>query len=167
MSSEKRKVRFNAVDAIVLAAILLVVAGVCYQLFGAKVQNITAPKVKLSFVATVYNARWEVVESILAEDFNARPAQMVAGNGFVPDAYVTGAAYQNSVSTVESPDGGLMVSEDPRLYDVTFTMEAEIPNDAAIIKVGAQEVRIGKGFVIKTRTVEIGSQVNSLTLSDK
>ena len=164
MSSEKRKVRFNIVDAIVLAAILLVVAGVCYQLFGTKVQSITAPKVKLSFVATVYNARWEVVESMMEEKF---PAQMVAGNGFVPDAYVTGATYKNSISTVESPDGGLMVSEDPRLYDVTFTMEAEIPNDAAIIKVGAQEVRIGKGFVIKTRTVEIGSLVNSLTLSDK
>ncbi|MCL2085099.1 MAG: DUF4330 domain-containing protein [Oscillospiraceae bacterium] len=163
MSTEKRAPRFNIVDALVLAAVLLVAAGVCYQLFSAQVAKLAAPKVKLSFVATSYNVRWEYVESLLKEQM---PDKMVAGNSIVPDALVTGISYRNSVVQVDLPDGTVGATEDPVRFDVTFTMEAVIPSDNAILKVGAQEVRVGKQFIIKTKTIELAGMVTRLSTQD-
>ncbi len=162
MEKMKSKARFNIVDGLVLLAVLIALGAVSYKLFHQQVSNIVAPKVKMTVVAKVRGAQ----DYHFTAANQQLPAQLVAGNALIPDAYIVAVKKEPYVIQNNTADGRVVDAVDPTKFDLVFTIEAIIPKDAAVYKIGPQEIRVGKGYIVKTNVFEVNANIYEMSYVD-
>jgi len=94
----------NLVDLFCLLVIALLLLGVGWKLLGPQVQEAVAPQTKMTTTFRIrgayeYTLRWLGHNELVGE-------QLIMGNGYIVDAYVTGLTYEPFVRqepTAEAP----------------------------------------------------------------
>lgn len=148
----------NVVDLFVFLAVLLVIGGVGWRIFGAKIAEVTAPTVKMTMTARVRGASPQQ----FAEMTKNIPAQLVSGNELVSGAYLIKAESQPYIVQIPTADGRIVDAVDPTRVDVIFTIEAQVTSSINT-KIGTQEVRAGRTFTVKTKHIEHIGVIETLT----
>jgi len=151
----------NVVDLFVLLAVLLIVGGVGWRIFGNQIAEVTAPTVKMTMIARVRAASPQQY----AEMCKNVPAQLVSGNDLVSGAYLIKAESEPYIVQISTDDGRLVDAVDPTRIDVIFTIEAQVTS-GTVTKIGTQEVRAGRTFTVKTKYIEHIAVIETLTFDD-
>ena len=153
--------KINIVDLIVLILLVLIVAVVGLKLLG---KNGTLPgasgsSAKITYTVQVNGVYPEVYEN-LREYVEQEGGDQLMASGNMLSGYVVGVMsrpHDNSVS-IHSATGALVLPMSDDLLDLTFTIEATVPN-RDLNEVGTQEVRIGKSHTVKTTHFELNNGV--------
>ena len=152
--------KFNLVDAIVVFLILVIIVAIGYKVISSKVAASkaleeetvvdafdTAPHLIYDVVCA--NIPVEVAEAFEQQMELPMAERQVMNGGAPVNGYITAC-------TVE-PD-----ALDSDLCKVYFTIEAIFEEKDGIASVGTQEVRIGKGHIVKTYNIETSGYVYSM-----
>ena len=138
----------NLVDLLILLAVVLAVFAVGYKVLAKPVTAAVVPDQEVTVTMRVRGAMPYLVEELKLQE----GARLVAGNDFAPgsNASVEAVPY---VLTATAADGTLVEATDPLKNDVMITVKGTgNPNDP-ILKIGNQEVRAGRDFIVKTNRV--------------
>lgn len=138
MEVQKKKVRFNIVDLIVLLVILALAAAVIYVFFAKEASEAVASKVECNAEVRIYGLEREVADEIISHDLVGE--HTVSGTQYTP-AVVTGIRAEPN-------------REDPELSDIIATLMVEVAENTTGAANANQELRVGKEYIFKTRTVE-------------
>jgi len=149
----------NLVDFVLLLVIILGGLAVGYKMFNKPIQEIVSNEVPVTVTVRVRGAMPYLVDEMMAN--------IKAG-----DRLVSGTSYDNAevvsleavpyVYTGADKEGQPMDITDPSKKDIIITVKSVGDPDAAIFKIGSQEVRTGRGFTFKTNRFEIASTVQSV-----
>lgn len=149
----------NPIDLIILLAIIAVVAAFGIKTLKEPVQSVVVDKPDMYVTLRVRGAMPSLVEATKAIEPGTR---LVAGNGYVNDATVEEVKIEPYVYTGETAEGVSVLCTDPMKNDIVIVVKSEAnPNDA-VIKMGNQEIRTGRGFIFKTNLVEVNSTIESV-----
>lgn len=152
----------NIVDLLVLIAAIAVVAGVGYKLFGAQIQQATSPQVEMTAVIRVRGATPFLVSELQRNDQVGK--QLVSGNEFV-DATIESMNIEDYIQQVTTADGRIVDALDGTKKDLVFTIKTKVAKDTAAPKIGTQEVRAGRTFILKTNDFETTGNVDSVNIA--
>ena len=145
---EQKKRRFNVVDIIAVVLILAVLA--CA---GTKLMNRggSGAAVELVKIPVTYLAKAEGVDARLYENcLEHLPSKMMASGALVGGEIVS---VEKEPYMVMTPAGDWV--EDPERVNLIFTATTEVKQEAVLTtKVGDQEIRIGKGHILKSEFIE-------------
>ena len=145
--------KINIVDLLVLILIVAVAAMLGWKLLGrnGSLPGASSGGAKITYTVQVNNVYPEVYEGILPYIEQEGGDQLMA-SGTLLSGYVVAVEavpHDSSTVSVSSSTGALTFPLDDDLLDLTFTVEATVPN-AATNEIGTQEVRIGKSHNLKT-----------------
>lgn len=147
--------KVNVIDLIVLMLIVAVAAVVALKFAGrgAGVPGETTAS-QIEYTVKVGLVQESVYEAVKAQvEAGGEGAQLMA-DGAMLDGYILDVSAEPYLAPGVKDDGTMVVSEQPGYVSVTFTIRATITNPITQ-KVGTQEVRIGKGHIVKTKTFEL------------
>lgn len=141
---KNRKFKFNIVDVAVLLIIAALIVAVVYIFFGKEANEAVAKRVDCVAEVTVYGIEPEIEEEIERQD--------LAG-----EKTVSGTVYTEAVieEVRFSPN-----REEPELNDVIFTIRMQVPENTTGASNQNQEFRVGKEYIVKTRTFEMTGTVS-------
>ena len=154
--------KISIVDLLVLILLVAIVAVLGLKLLG---RNGTLPgassgAAKITYTVQVNNVYPEVYEGILPYVEQEGGDQLMASGNLLSGYVVAVEAVPHDSNTVSvnSSTGALTFPLADDLLDLTFTVEATVP-DAATNELGTQEVRIGKSHNLKTTHFEFASGI--------
>lgn len=158
--------KFNLVDFIVILLVVCIVAAVIWKVADAK---ITASQEAAELDASSFENAPHLTFSVVCRDVLPEVAEACAAerpqeeqqimNGSDPvEAFITDCTY----TAQQDPNG-----QDTGLCQVTFTMEASINEKDGIYKVGTQEIRIGKSYIVKTYNIELSGTIIAMEAVDE
>ncbi|MGI5971153.1 MAG: DUF4330 domain-containing protein [Oscillospiraceae bacterium] len=166
MSDPKPRKKFNIIDVIVIAVILLALVFAAYKL----IERRNDPSTK--YVDITYTVRCPNVDKTAWEsisDFEV-PAQLVSGDYYVDNAYVTDCRAEEAADEVEffyDNDGNVRSRYMGNKVNVIFTIKAKVL-DTAVLQVSSQEIRIGRAnYYVKTQYYELSGTILSLDVDRK
>lgn len=155
--------KINLIDLLVLLVALLAVAFLGMKLSGGN-DAVVASTTEILYTAKVDGVDREVYENVLAFVEQAKQAgaegdQLLAGgeliNGYVVD--VTATDRDDQVEFVINNQNVAVTNVKDRV-DVTFTIKGQVEN-ANTTELGTQEIRVGKGHIVKTTHFELTNAI--------
>lgn len=155
--------KINIVDFLVLLALILAVLAIAVTLLADPIREAVAPTTTMTTTLRIRGA-----SSFLQEEMNSIQLvgeELIAGNDYV-GAYITDIYSVPYVNQVVTDDGQILDATDPTKVDYIITLESQIATNTAILKIGTQEVRAGRTFLLKTRTFEMNANVQSVRVND-
>ena len=155
----------NLVDLFVLIAVIAVVAGVGYKLVAPKVAEAVSPQVTMTTVLRVRGATPFLVEELQREGNDQVGKKLVSGNEYV-DAEIKSLTVEDYVQQIPTADGRIANALDPSKKDVVIIVESQVRKDTPAPKIGTQEVRAGRTFIIKTNNFETTANIDSVEFSE-
>lgn len=146
--------RINVIDLLVLLGVVVVAFVLVGKMVGNKGAGL-AGQAKLTYTVKVCDVDAQVYESIQNITF---PDQLMA-SGNLLNANVVSVTPEKSQGQVyevlPNTQGGMeLKTGENDSYDLTFTIEAFVPDNAKN-EVGTQEVRVGKTHIVKTSQLEL------------
>lgn len=160
MGQSKRIKKFNAVDVVIIVVVAALLILGAYKLIGW--ENNQGDLQQIVYTVKATGQEKATYESVLKH----LPGDLVATGADVHGKVVS-AVSAPSVYYVPVGDSTSKVYlgpvENKDLVDIVFTVEASVDaNDAKMIKVGTQEVRVGKSHVVKTQFIELSGTILSV-----
>lgn len=155
----------NIVDLFVLIAILAVLGGVGWKLFAPKVAEVTSPQVEMTTVMRVRGATPFLVEELQRQGNDQVGKQLVSGNDFV-DATIESLEIVDYVQQIQTADGRIVNALDPSKKDVMVVVKSKVSKTTATPKIGNQEVRAGRTFILKTNNFETTANIDSVVIGE-
>ena len=154
--------KFNLVDAIVVLLVVAVVVAIGWKAvsasFAAAEEREAAALAEayetsphLVFDVVSINQPEEVAEGFVAQMDRPMADRQIMNGGELVEGYITDCHYERN--------------EDNSLCTVYFTCEALLKEKEGIYSVGTQEVRIGKGYIVKTYEIETSGYVYSMEVT--
>ena len=153
----------NVVDLLILLVVVLIIGGVGWKLLGTQVQNSIAPQVDLVAEVVIVGTPPRIVEEILRQDMIGTP--LVGGNEYLP-AEITDVQLEPYIMQAIRDDGIIVDATDPSKQDVVFTIKMKVAKGTASPKIGSQELRAGKTFIMKTQTFECAGTIRYVEISE-
>lgn len=154
--------KINIVDLLVVILVIAAVALVGLKVLGRSgaLPGAEGGKAKITFTVQVNNVYPEVYENLLPYVEQEGGDQLMASGNLLSGYVVDVKAVPHDASTVSinSSLGALVLPMDDNLLDLTFTVEATVPN-ADTNELGTQEVRIGKSHTLKTTHFEFANGI--------
>ena len=154
----------NIVDLLVLVAAVAVVAGVGYKLFAPKIAEVASPQVGMTTVIRVRGATPFLVSEV--ERNSQVGKKLVSGNAYM-DATIESMTIEDYVQQVTTADGRIVDALDSTKRDLVFTIKTTVPKDTPAPKIGTQEVRAGRTFILKTNDFETTGNIDSVDIADE
>ena len=148
----------NLVDLLILIAVLIVVGAVGYKFLAKPVSTAIAPESKATVTMRVRGAMPYLVDEVMRTQPGDR---LVAGNDYTSGVVEKIEAVPYVITTV-TDDGPIVEVTDPIKKDIIITISGTGNPDAAIFKIGNQEVRAGRDFTFKTNRIEINAIVETV-----
>ena len=146
----------NIIDLLVLVAVLgLVFVGVL-KFTGKSVATVNAKKGEI-----VFTVKCEGIKTYKVNGFKVGDKIVSAGD-FVKNTEITAITSEPSDSVFANSSGKPVLSKNPLVSDFNITIKASTDANAPILKVGIQEVAVGKLFIVKTAKGEINGIVESI-----
>lgn len=149
----------NPVDLIVILAIIALVFALGVKFLRAPVEAVVSDKQEMEITLRVRGAMPSLVTATTAIEPGTK---LVAGNDYVADASVVSVAVEDYVYTIADDKGVTVETVDPMKKDLVIVIKGIGSPSDAILKVGNQEVRTGRGFIFKTNTVEVNTTIDSV-----
>lgn len=151
--------KFNLVDAIVVLLVVVVIAAIGWKTISAGFAAAeereaaalaeayeTAPH--LVFDVVCINLTEEVAEGFAAQMERPMADRQIMNGGELVEGYITDFRYERN--------------EEDSLCTGYFTCEAVLKEEEGIYSVGTQEIRIGKGYIVKTYQIEYSGYISSM-----
>ena len=154
----------NIVDLFVLIAIIAVVAGVGWKILGPKVAETVSPEVTMTTTFRVRGATPFLVDELEREGNDQVGKQLVSGNDYVA-ATIKSMEVTDYIQQIPTADGRISNALDPSKKDVIFIVESKVREGTATPKIGTQEVRAGRTFILKTNNFETTANIDSVVFS--
>lgn len=162
MEKKEKRVKLNIVDIIILAVALAAIVGVALKLTGHLGGEKQKVGTDITYTVSVENIDKAVYENakryVDAAKAAGKPGDELMANGEVLSFYVTDVtAVERENSFNLSTDGTTYMTILPvqrEKVDVLFTIQGHTA-DNTLTTVGTQEVRVGKGHIVKTTHFEL------------
>lgn len=153
----------NVVDFTVLLAVIFAIGAVCVTLFAPTIKEVTSPSVNMTAVFRIRGASEYLQAQI--ENNPLEGEEFISGNDYIGVFIksVETAPYEYQV-TLDS--GEVITTCDPTKLDYIITVETPVSKGTAVPKIGSQEVRAGRTFIIKTQEFETNSLIVSVDIDD-
>lgn len=133
MEEHKKKNKINIIDIVVIVLVIAAIAVVAVKLLGARAQNAMAVTTDLWAEVEILEVRPELIEEIERQDLSGE--KMVSGNTFI-----SGSVEKYWVEDEDT---------------VVFLIKTPVQEGTPSPKVGSQELRAGKEFIVKTQSFEM------------
>ena len=143
----------NLVDLLVLLLVIAVVAVVGIKLFGTKAVEVVSTKTDCYAEVEVIGANPRLFNEVERQMDELIGARMVTGNEYL-SATIEDIWFEGYVLNVANSEGKMVTSVDDTRCDIVFLVKTQVAPDAATLSIGAQELRAGKTFIVKTQTLE-------------
>lgn len=153
----------NLVDLGCILIVILLAAGLGWQLLGDQVQTAVAPTTTMTTTMRVRGVYPYALDDFENYDFVGE--KLVMGTGFV-DAVITDVAIEPYHTQNPAADGTVLPYDDPERVDILFTIESQVPSGSAVYKIGTQEVRMGRAFILKTDIYEASAIIESVVIGE-
>lgn len=153
----------NIVDLLALLAAIAVVGGIGWKLLAPQVAEAVSPTVTLTAKLRVRGATPFLMEELLQSEQVGK--HLVSGNEYV-DATITDMWVEDYTIQVQCADGRIVTSTDPVKKDLIFIVETKVTKNTPAPKIGTQEVRMGRTFIIKTNDFETTCNIDSVVMSE-
>lgn len=158
----RRKGKFNIVDIIVLAIVVLGLVLVGSKFLGKDEGTASSSGVPIEYTVLVRAVDARVCENVMP--YRNEKVQLMA-NGEMVNGYVVHIEQLPHVNYGTNEQGEVIATEETgeyARYDLLFTIQATA-NNRVNYKVGTQEVRIGKGgHVVKTTVYELEGYTSTI-----
>lgn len=152
----------NVVDLILLIAVVAVVGAIGWHLFGGAVNDAVSPQVKLTAQVDIIGTAPRIIQEIERQDLVGQ--KIVSGNQYV-DATITDVKLEDYVIQATRADGVIVDAKDPSKKDVIVTITTTVPKGTASPKIGSQEVRAGRTYIVKTQTFECSGTIRYVEIA--
>ncbi len=161
----------NIVDLLALLLIAFVVFAVAWKVFGDRIAADNEAKREqaeldaqiASRVHVTYTVRCSTLRSVYYDQLRefGFPQQLAVNNGPVDAAYIVDAYTEPTEGIAYNDEGEYVQGEYGDRVDVVVTIEADVP-PTPFIKVGTQELRVGKSHIVKTQFWEISGIIETI-----
>lgn len=149
----------NIIDLVILLCVVLVGAAVVYKFASPAATDVIAPKSDMIVTMRVRGA----MDYLDAEVTKLTPGtRLVAGSDYIADAEVVSVESLPYLVATPTADGKIVTAEDPQKTDLIITVKSKQNKNDPILKIGTQEVRLGRGFIFKTQTVEVNAIIETV-----
>ncbi|MBR5543286.1 MAG: DUF4330 domain-containing protein [Oscillospiraceae bacterium] len=149
----------NVVDLIILLCIVLVAGGLVYKFAAPAATSVIAPKADMYVTMRVRGAMDYLDAEVRKLTEGTR---LIAGSDYIADAEVVSVESLPYLAAVTTADGKVVTAEDPQKSDLIIKVRAKQSKNDPILKIGTQEIRIGRGFIFKTQTVEVNAIIETV-----
>lgn len=153
----------NVVDLIVLLAVICVLGAIVWQLLGDRVNDALSEQTEMTLVVSIAGSHPDLVEEIARQDLVGE--KLVTGNQYL-DAYISDVWFEDYVMQLETADGRLVDAVDPTKKDIMIEIKSTVAKDTASPKIGSQEVRAGRTYIVKTQTFECSGIIYYVDIAD-
>ncbi len=145
----------NAIDLLVLVAVLLVIGAAAYKIKGKDNVENTPKTVRVTVLAPAI--RPEMLTNVQIGD------KMVTGSNFT-NVEIKDFEIQPAYMVISNSDGRRVEAIDPFLKDVIFTLEGTTTISSATINLGGQDIRSNKEYYVKSLLYEFKGQVMNVEI---
>lgn len=153
----------NVVDLVVLIVVLAVLGAIGWQLFGSKINDAVSPQADMTVEVVIIGTPPRLIEEIQRQDLVGK--RLVSGNDYM-NATITDVWMEDYVVQAIRDDGVIVDAKDPTKKDVVFQIQTMIPKDTASPKIGSQEVRAGRTYIVKTQTFETSGTIRFVQIGE-
>ena len=143
----------NVVDFLVLLAAIAVIGGLGWKLLGPKVVEAVSPTVTLTSQMRVRG-----VSPVVYNDLQEHTQ---VGKHLVSDMWLDDYEIQ-----IQCADGRIVNAVDPVKKDVVFMIESQVAEGTPAPKIGTQEVRMGRTFILKTNDFETTANIELVVMGE-
>ena len=166
MENNKKKFKFNIIDAVVIVIILAVAAFFVIKFvdFGDGSFVSVDSSTSVRYVVEVQAMKRELYDEIVKE----LPSQMIS-NGAYSEGYIVSAeAEPCAITDIEYKDSGNptvtyhIAPQEGEYVTARFTCEAGLLDGTLLNNVGAQEIRVGRANFVKGKNIEVVGTIISL-----
>jgi len=148
----------NVIDLVILLVIALVAVAMVYKFAAPAASDVIAPKADMTVTMRVRGAMDYLEEEVL----KLKPGErLIMGSDYV-DAELVSVESIPYLSAATSDSGQFITADDPQKRDLLITVHSKQSKTDPILKIGNQEVRIGRGFIFKTQTVEVNAIIEKV-----
>lgn len=160
---EKKKRKINIIDIAVIVIIILAIAVVGIKLMGNRVQDAVSNKVDCYAEVVIIGAQPRIFNEVLRQEMVGE--KMVSGNVFL-DATIEDVWLEDYIVQATTDDGRRVDATDPTQKNIIFLVKTQVPEGTASPKVGSQELRAGKTFIVKTQRFESSGTIRYVEFGD-
>lgn len=154
--------KINIIDLLVIVVLLVVAVVLAIRLLGRSGYLPSEQKQTSTIEYTVRVTRMDPNSyAEIKRHFDEGDVQFMTNGGIeVSGSVVTDIWSEPYRLSVTLDDGTVVTGQDPYYLDVYFTARS-VTSNAETNGVGTQEVRIGRAFIVKTRTYEVNGVVTA------
>ncbi len=153
----------NVVDLLILIAIIAIAGAIGMQLFGQKINDAVSPQVEITAEVVVIGTPPRLVNEIIRQDLAGE--RLVAGNEFM-NATITDVLIEDYVVQAVTADGIIVDARDPSKKDVVFRIKSTVAKGTPSPKIGSQELRAGRTYILKTQTFESSGTIRYVEIGE-
>lgn len=153
--------KFNWVDGLVIAVILLLVAGTCLKFFVMDTTSVSRETSAFTYQVKIANVRQFTIDAIQAGD------GLYENEGKGQVGVIESVTAEPAMSLAPLPDGTARDVPVEDRFDVTLTVSAEGVLDSGVYKVGTYGIRVGHTATYLTKYSEWEGTVVSLMETDQ
>ncbi len=154
----------NIIDLVILLCIVLVAGALVYKFAAPAASDVIAPKSDMYVTMRVRGAMDYLKDEVTKLEAGQK---LVAGSSYVDDTELVSISNVPYLAAATSDAGQFITANDPQKSDLIIVIKAKQNKDEAIYKIGNQEVRIGRGFIFKTQTVEVNAIIEKIEFKEE
>jgi hypothetical protein len=137
--------KFNWVDGLVLAVIVLLIAGTCFKFLGKDPTAQRQDQVDFTFDLRIEGVRQVTVDAIAVGDtLYDSTAKIALGT-------ITNVAATPAETTIYYPDGTIVKGEIEDRYDVTVTVSGQGVRNDGVLQVSTCEIMLNRSATYYTK----------------
>ncbi len=141
----------NVVDLIALLALVAVIGAIGVQLLGSKVTDAVSEKVDCYMEVAIIGAAPRIFQEAIRQDLAGE--RLVSGNEYL-SATVEDVWLEDYQIQAITSDGRIVDAKDPTKKNIIVLIKTTVPKDTASPKIGSQELRSGRTYIVKTQRFE-------------
>lgn len=153
----------NIVDLVVLLAVICVAGVIVWQLLGAKVNEAISEQAEMTVVVSIPGAPPDLIDEVMRQDIEGE--KIVTGNQYL-DAYISKVWLEDYEKQIETADGRIVDGTDPTKKDIMVEIKSTVAKDTPSPKIGSQEIRAGRTYIVKTQTFECSGTIYYVDIAD-
>lgn len=141
----------NVVDVIVVVAIIAVAGAIGVRLLGSRVTEVISEKTECFAEVAIVGAAPRIYEEVLRQELPGQ--RLVSGNEYL-NATVVDVWLEDYVMQIPTADGRIVDAMDPTKKTIIVLLQTTVAKDTPSPKIGSQELRSGRTYIVKTQTFE-------------
>lgn len=154
----------NVVDLIIVVMVIAMVGAVATQILGSRVQAAVSPQVDCTMEVCIIGTAPRLLNELERQDLVGE--KLVSGNEYL-DAYVEDVWFEDYITQAVRDDGIIVDAVDPSKKDVIVKIKCKVAKGTASPKIGSQELRAGRTYIVKTQTFESSGTIRYVDIAQE